>query len=190
MDFSKIAKQFTEAIPAVGEKAAAEATTASKTAFESHLNERGRPHAPVRRGRPTTLGQFGSDIVWESAEGNVTLDMRRLPRYALIQEIGTGESARILNPPGEVTVRSQVGRSISGTLAWSSGPGGDVKSGKRGASGDQLYYASDLNHSGRWRRKMKIRREIVGKHFIRDGGRAGFVKLRAGLIEEAGKFFR
>lgn len=191
MDMPRLAQQFAQTVPAVQKKAAEEATSVSRATFASHLNERGRPEAPPRPGRPTTLGRFASDILWESNLGMIDIDMRRLPIYALIQEIGTGETAKILNPQGEVTVRSQIGRRISANLYWGTAVGGTAVPARRGASGEQLFYASELSNIGNVRRRQKrIHRNIKGKHFLRAGGQAGMVQLRTGLVDEAKRIFR
>ena len=117
--------------------------------------------------------------------------MAKLPRYALIQEVGTGRSARILNPPGQITIPSQIGRAISANLYWGTGVGGNAVGPRAGANGDQLYYASELNNVGAVRRRKKrIRREIKGKHFLQAGGQAGYLELRTGLVDEAKRIFK
>jgi hypothetical protein len=123
----------------------------------------------------------------------VEFELGRLPFYALIQEIGTGQSAAIINPAGSISVRSQVGRLISANLYWASGPGAAPVPASRGVSHDQLYYASELNAqavAAARRRRKRIRREIKGKHFIGDGGVAGFLELRTRLTDEANRIFR
>lgn len=195
LDMYSRTKQFRALIPQIEKNAAAEATTVSRATFrrlEGH-----RPIAPTRAGRPSTEGHFASDILWEVIAnkklGNVELDINRLPPYVFIQEIGTGQTARILNPVGTISVRSQYGRAISANLFWASGPGGAVSPARTGGRDEQLYYASELNAqsvANSRRRKKRIRREIKGKHFIADGGRAGFVQLERALTDEAKRIFR
>lgn len=93
--------------------------------------------------------------------------------YWLIQEIGTGMSAKVAagglgglrggqgrsgpRAAGNVRVRSQVGRRIPSGLVWSGNRVGQ----------DQIV-------PGPAEAPIVIRREIRGKHYLRTGGRAGF----------------
>jgi len=187
------AQKFRSAIPAAEQAAAATATAVSRQRFVSRLS--GRPPAPTRPGRLSTSGAFASEISWirTATGGGIEFELARLPFYALIQEIGTGQSAAILNPRGSITVRSQVGRTISANLYWASGPGAAPSRAQRGVHSEQLYYASELNAqavAAARRRRKRIRREIKGKHFIGDGGAAGYVELRTRLTDEARRIFR
>lgn len=176
-------------------EAADKATQVSRQKFTSSLGH--RPLVAPRRGRPTTGGAFANDIKW-NVTGNggkqaIGVDLIKLPRYSLIQEIGTGQAAQITNPPGgSITVRTQVGRYIAATLVWG-GNGGvyPASSGRRGA--DQLIFRASVNadqlDSVRERR-IRIRREIKGKHYLRDGGAAGFSTLSAGLRRDAKRIFQ
>lgn len=188
-------RKFKQAIPGAETAAAKVATDLSRARFVSRLS--GRPLAPPRARRPTTLGHFATNIEWtrttSGKNGGVALEVQRLPIYAFIQEIGTGKSARILNPPGQLTVRSQYGRTISANLFWGTGPGGHAVRATTGAHDDQLFYANELNANSvasLRRRRKRIRREIKGKHYIADGGMAGALELRARLTDEAKRIFR
>jgi len=186
------AQKFRQTVAGHETEAARVATNTSRSVFQSRLS--GRPMAPSRPGRLSTGGAFASDILWQRGTvGSIEFDLARLPFYALIQEIGTGQSAAILNPPGTITIPSQVGREISANLIWGSGPGGVASRAQTGRRDQQLYYASDLNAksvAALRRRKKRIRREIKGKHFIGDGGNAGFLELRTRLTDEAKRIFR
>lgn len=192
LNMYQLTRQFRQAIPAAEQAAATVATDVSRARFMSTLGT--RPLAPSRPGRPSTGGQFANDIVWVRRNGGkIALDVAKLPIYAFIQEIGTGQTARILNPPGQISVRSQYGRLISANLFWGTGPGGNASRAQTGLHDDQLYYASDLNAktvAQLRRRRKRIRREIKGKHYIADGGMAGALELRTRLTDEAKRIFR
>ena len=95
--------------------------------------------------------------------------------YWLVQEIGTGGSATIVNPElGTITIPSQVGRRIPSFLDWGSGTTKD----NAGNGLDQLYIIQ-----GSRRSKMRIHKEIEGKHYLRIGGFTGFETLREGLTD-------
>lgn len=169
------------------------ATDLSRSTFQSLLS--GRPLAPPRTGRITTGGTFASNLVWVPDHRNNTIDfdqqrIRARAWYFLIQEIGTGQSARILNPPGTLTVPSQRGRLISPNLFWAAGPGAAPSAPGRGGALEQLYLATDLNNATRRSRRMRIRREIKGKHYLRDGGIEGFRVLSEGLKADAQRIFQ
>lgn len=192
---------FTKRVPAHEETAAKAATAESRVVYTRWLGK--RPLAPPRRGRPTTQGGFPEMVNWNrNGTGGVTFDsgyLHTAAPYYLIQEIGTGESARILNPPGQVSVRSQRGRTIAMSLYWGDAEGSvpyRPQNGKQRKSGNigfqQLYLASSLPDGAAkpTNRTGTIRREIKGKHYIRDGGREGFAVLRNELINDARSTFR
>lgn len=174
-------------------QAAKAATDLSRTTFQSRLS--GRPLAPPRAGRMTTSGTFASNLVWDPdhATNSIVFDqqlIRSRAWYFLIQEIGTGQSARILNPPGTLTVPSQRGRLIANSmLVWAPGPGAASSPPGRGGL-EQLYLVTDLNNATRRNRRMRIRREIKGKHYLRDGGIEGFRVLSEGLKADAVRIFQ
>jgi hypothetical protein len=175
-------------------QAANAATDLSRSTFQSRLS--GRPLAPPRTGRPTTLGSFASDLLWEPDHRNnsIVFDSQRIRArapYYLIQEIGTGQVARVLNPPGTLTIPSQRGRLIkNGLLQWASGPGAAASPPGRGGGLEQLYLVTDLNNATHRTRRMRIRREIRGKHYLRDGGIEGFRVLSEGLKADAQRIFQ
>lgn len=192
LDMNGLASRFANTIPAIEEAAAKQATVVSRATFNTNLNVRGRPYAPLRAGRPTTMGHFASDIIWAlEGKGLIGIDLTQLERYALILEIGTGESAKILNPPGELFIPKQYGREISAKLFWASGKRTPAKKAEGGVSGDQLFYASDLSTTKNVSpRKKHIHKEIEGKHFLQAGGRAGYLELSQGLVDEAKRIFQ
>lgn len=190
-------QKFKDAITAREAEAAKAATFTSRVTFDSRLK---RPIAPPRPGRPNaTGGQFTSFLKWEPSKGHKgfiefdTATMQKVAPYFLIQEIGTNRTATILNPPGQVTVRSQIGRTIPFNLYWASGPGGSASDARTGASGEQLYLAKDINAASlknvRSRRK-RIRREIKGRHYLQAGGAEGFRYLGQNLAADARRIFR
>lgn len=219
--------KFRQANKRVQAQSAAFATGVSRDTFKRKLS--GRPSIPGRQGRPTTGGQFDRLIRWEaeSSDGfdfvqfQIAILENEAP-YWLIQEIGTGESGRILDDslsgllargggPGQlpqggsgiVSVKAQSGRLISRYLTWSSATG----------SGSQQNYTFDVNvSSGSGQNQygtqqlmsyrdvrnaplkmdldpMRIKKEIEGKHYIRDGGRAGLGFYRESLISLARNSF-
>jgi hypothetical protein len=185
--------QFRTAATNRENQAAKAATDLSRTTFQSRLS--GRPLAPPRAGRPTTSGTFASNLVWNPDHANNTImfdtqQIRSRAPYFLIQEVGTGQSARILNPPGTLTVPSQRGRLIAGNLQWAPGPGAAPAPPGRGGGLEQLYLLTDLNNATRRTRRMRIRREIRGKHYLRDGGIEGFRLLSEGLKADAQRIFQ
>lgn len=167
------------------------ATDTSRTAFLSQLS--GRPLTNARPGRRTTGGTFADELTWVPSGDLIDFDVANIATkapYYLIQEIGTGQSAAIVQPPGAISVRSQRGRLINIGLQWADGPGAAPTRPGHGSL-QQIYPTADLNMSksyGRLRR-IRIRREIRGKHFIRDGGIAGFSDLEANLIADARRIF-
>jgi hypothetical protein len=175
------------------------ATDTSRSVFQSRLS--GRPLAPPRAGRPTTLGAFPTLLHWIADHRNnaVKFDVMAIKSqapYYLIQEIGTGRSAAILNTAngsvGSLTIPSQRGRLIRNiNLYWAGGPGGQPSPPGRGTGLEQLYLATDLKMGKFSRtRRMRIRREIKGKHFLRDGGIEGFRVLSTGLQADARRIFQ
>lgn len=172
-------------------EAAARATEKSRARFISKLgNEttsgrRGpRPTVAPRPGRPTTQGAFASHIEWALVgDGHrVSAQAGKLQRaapYWLVLEIGTGSSAKVAtgglgqlrggqgrNAPreaGNVSVKSQVGRRLPRSLHWS------------GTTGtDQLIPGPSM-------KPLTIKEEIKGKHYLREGGNAGFRRYEAEL---------
>lgn len=172
-------------------EAAMRATSVSRERFLSRLS--GRSTVAPRPGRPTTQGTFADHIEWTPvADGHrVSAQVGRLQRvapYWLIQEIGTGKSAKIASgglghlrggqgrsgprESGNVRVRSQAGRRIPSGLVWSGNSVGQ----------DQIV-------PGPAERPITIRREIRGKHYLRTGGRAGFRRYEASMLNAAEKAF-
>lgn len=201
MQMPKLAQQFAAAAPNITADAARAATAESRNVFQSRLS--GRPAAPPRPGRSTPHGAFAAGIIWSSTGDWINFDASGLqkiaPAHWLIQEIGTGKEAQILNPPGNVRTKSQRDRPISAFLFWAPGPGASVGKGSKNVGQDQLYLAQDVNiagfatHSrngGTAHRRGRIRREVKGKHFIKLGGYEGFTVLAEGLIGEAERIFK
>jgi hypothetical protein len=198
MQMDRVARSFTERIPKHEEEAAAAATKQSKVIYERWKGH--RPEAPERAGRPTTQGQFPGFLRWNrDARGNIRFDSADLETrapYWLIQEVGTGQSARILNPAGEVSVRSQIGRRIPLSLQWADSQGSEPTRGSTAFGGFQQLYLTHLfgpDKDGNPRKPVRagrIRREIKGKHYLRDGGLLGMSTLRRELMGDAEKTFR
>lgn len=190
------ARTFRAAIKQREQEAAALATTVSRGTFASRIP---RPVAPPRPGRPTTGGLFTDYIKWETSKshkGFIDFDsgtMKAKAPYWLIQEIGTNRTATILNPPGSVSVRSQIGRTIPFNLYWASGVGGTATDARTGAFGQQLYLATEVNAASLKKvkgRRKRIRREIKGRHYLQAGGAEGFRYLGETLVADAKRIFR
>jgi len=180
-------------------QAAKIATSTSRSVFQSRLS--GRPLAPPRVGRPTTLGSFATLLNWLPDHRNNAVKfevgaIKTAAPYYLIQEIGTGKTAQILKTANggsaAITIPSQRGRLIRNIdLYWSGGPGGSPSPPGRGSGLEQLYLATDLKMGKFSRtRRMRIRREIKGKHYLRDGGIEGFRSLSTGLQADARRIFQ
>lgn len=187
-------RQFKAAIATREAEAAKEATTVSRGTYGVRVP---RPLAPARPGRPTTSGLFSDYIVWTpTGKGFIDFDSTSMNKHApywLILEIGTNRSANILNPPGQVTVRSQIGRTIPFNLYWAAGVGGTAQDARTGASGDQLYLASEINAQSLAHvksRRKRIRREIKGRHYLQAGGAEGLRYLGSHLAADARKIFK
>lgn len=188
------ANQFRSHVATYEAEAAKAATRESRTIYARWHS--GRPLAPPRNGRPTTGGQFGNLLLWErNGKGLIEFDLAALRSrapYALIQEIGTGQSASILNGPkaGALSVPSQKGRRISPHLMWADAAGNVTRpmtaknrtaAIQAGAIGMQQLFERP---PGQFGRAGRIRREIKGKHFIRDGGAVGYELLRERLLSD------
>lgn len=196
MNAGKQAQAFRAAIKVREQEAAERATIVSKGTYGVRI---ARPIAPPRKGRPTTGGLFYDYIKWEAGVGKkgfIDFDSKSMnvkAPYWLIQEIGTNRSAQILNPPGSVKVRSQIGRTIPFNLYWAAGVGGTAVDARTGASGDQLYLAAEVNAKSLKNvksRRKRIRREIKGRHYLQAGGAEGFRYLGETLVADARKIFR
>lgn len=218
-------------------QAAAFSTGVSRDTFRRKLS--GRPSIPSRPGRPSTMGSFARLIRWQ-AENHDGIDfvqfqiaiLEQDAPYWLVQELGTGESGRILDDSlsgasykgtqrgaakiqsqikggqrpeggsGVVSVKSQRGRMISRYLTWAQAAGNpnqrnytfDVNI-SRGAGPQhgtqQLMYYKDVRNAPLKMDldPMRIKKEIEGKHFIRDGGRAGLGFYRDSLMTLAQQTF-
>lgn len=192
-------------------QAAQDATRATQAAWRYK-----RPHdAARRRGRSfSTGGRFPSFLEWKDTGSSVAFDAqlanRRVP-YWIIQEIGTGESARIRRggetvPRGrptreEASVRSpsipsQRGRVIPPSLAFGTREGGTYTP-PGAATGQQLYLRkrlsggnlSFLNEPSSQGHQLVISREIEGQHFVQRGGTQGFRQYRTSVLAAARQAF-
>jgi hypothetical protein len=201
MQMGSRANQFAARVVQYEQDAAKEATAESRQIYARWHS--GRPIAPPRNGRPTTMGQFGDLLLWERAgNGLIEFDLAGLKSrapYALIQEIGTNQSASILNGPmaGSLSVRSQRGRHISAHLMWADAQGGTASRPMTGKNRSAAQATGSIGMQqlferpkGSYGRAGLIRREIKGKHFIRDGGIAGYDLLRDRLVSDFNKTFK
>lgn len=206
MQMSSRASQFATRVQQIEQEAADVATAESRTVYQRWHS--GRPNPPARKGRATTGGTFADLLIWNrKSNGMIEFDMAALRSrtptntgnfsYALIQEIGTGQSARILgSQSGAVAVPSQRGRRISPSLMWSDGGGGNSRpmtaknrlaAQKSGTFGMQNLFERP---QGTFGRAGLIRREIRGKHFIRDGGVVGWDLLQERLVKDFKRTFK
>lgn len=176
-------------------RAEQEATTASRAQFHRSLS--GRPHVPTREGRPTTGGGFGRIIRWkreERSEGDFVAfqlaELQGRAPYWLIQEIGTGQTATILDTGEGRSVKSQRGRLISPNLVWADAQGNyDVP---RGAQNQQLMSLQDVKNLPLRMdlTEIRIKKEIPGKHYIRTGGVQANEQYRTSLLDLARRTFQ
>jgi hypothetical protein len=180
---------------------AAKADEVSRSGFRYR-----RPSAPPRAGRSSTQGKMTEHVDWKVERGAVRLDVKKLDRAAphwIIQEIGTGQRATITNMGEQLgqgrptraaaaqyvrTVKSQKGRKISASLAFGTSPGGQFVPAGAGR-GQQLYRRRDLTGSPFRPRRITIRNEIHGQHFVRDGARAGYREYRRTMLGAARRTF-
>lgn len=163
-----------------------------------------RPVAPPRSGRSSTGGNFKSHLRWganKRATGGVAFDVVGVDKAAphwIIQEIGTGKSAKIADPlrsaSGAVSnvritrsVPSQRGRRIRG-LVFATGPTGSYTP-PGAARGQQLYLRSQVKGVPANNHTIRIRREIKGQHMVRRGGQAGFRQYQQQVMTAARRNF-
>lgn len=197
-DMLASAKEFREEAVRLHDRAAQQATTASRRTFTSRLS--GRPSS-TNKDRASTNGAFGSLIRWERQESRgkgtfVAFQVDELAGrapYWLIQEIGTGESATILDTGETRSVKSQAGRLISRYLVWADAaatyevPLGDQVRANLNIGKQQLYSVRDVKNApfAPDLEPQRIRNEIEGKHYIQSGGRQANRELRTSLISLA-----
>lgn len=197
LNLSQGVQEFLKAASQHELDAAKLATTVSRDTFTSHLS--GRPLVPQRPGRRTTGGSFASYIQWikepKSRDISISLDSKLLKSvgpYAFINEIGTGKTAVILNPPGTITIPSQIGRNLPRGMVWAGAAGADAVGPSTGANGrENLFLRADVNGGFVVKGRVgRIRRETKGKHFIQQGGAQGFRTLAVGLTADVKRIFQ
>lgn len=167
--------------------AARAATEASQARFQRKMS--GRPTVDPRRGRPTTQGTFGSYLVWvpEKIGKNHYArfqheDLEAAAPYWLIQEIGTGNTARILDQGRGVAVKSQRGREISPSLTFADATGSYQRPSASRSREDQVVTLQQAKNVPIMpRRRIFIQKEIEPKGFIRKGGQVGLSQYRKDL---------
>lgn len=189
-------RNFTKRHERAMNRAVQTATTRSRAQFQSRLS--GRPHVPARPGRPTTGGNFGRMIKWQRERlgkheyvAFQEEDLAARAPYWLIQEIGTGQSAMITDIQTPVSVRSQRGRRISPSLTFADAQGNYAPP-QPGRQDQQIRSLSDVKMAP-FRADLDaivIKREIEGKHFIRDGGHQANDQYRSTLLSLARDTFR
>lgn len=205
-DLERRLKTFVDGVESSVISAAATATTTSRSVFNS--SQLGtRPFVPDRPKRRSTHGKFAEYINWiphrVNGEMVVDVDLARLdaatsmpdstgPGYWLIQEIGTGKSAYIGgHAPWErrVTVKSQMGRAIPFGLVWADSGGQFQHASQQRYGQDQLVAAAAVTQFPNRHSAGTIGREIEGKHFLRDGGLAGYTQFRSNALAVAKQAF-
>lgn len=179
------------------EQSANEATKVSRDTFSSRRS--GRPFTTERPGRRTTRGRLENHILWIDGLDRVVLDedeLEEVAPYYLINEVGTGPKGAGMrfrhdkdwNLVAErIEFPSQKGRYIKPGLAWGNN-GNYVPSKSKRSGQDQIHRAANLTirRTGRSRRRggagvnplrtprVRISKEIQPKHFIKEGGKAGY----------------
>lgn len=169
------------------QQAARIATEASQSRFQRKLS--GRPTVDPRPGRRTTQGTFGSYLVWQPEKiGKHHYarfqheDLEAAAPYWLIQEIGTGNSARILDQGRTVSIKSQRGREISPTLSFADATGSYQRPSASRFREDQITTLKQAkNVPIEPRRRTIIQKEIEPKGFVRKGGHVGLSQYRKDL---------
>jgi hypothetical protein len=188
--------QFSSHARASLDEAATRATATSREVFDHELKR--RESAAPRVGRPTTGGAFSGYLQWAprtTSKGSVvSFDYERIDSkapYWIIQEVGTGRSFKVL---GTTTngfagnIRTQRGRGLPFGLQWGVG-GAYVSPGS--FDGAQLQPVSTLRVPAHTPlKRMRIRQEIEGKHFVRLGGQEGFRFYEASLRSEFRRIFQ
>lgn len=146
-----------------------------------------RAMAPPRTGRKQT--GMAKKLRWVSKGTQVVFDIKSADKtnpYWIFQEIGTGESATLLqgsaaNPKGRPkagatyvkTTRAQTGRPIRIGLAWGTGHRGAYQFPGQ-AAGQQLQIAKYLSGRPFPRARVVIGKEIPGQGMVKFGGAKGF----------------
>lgn len=211
-DLSQRLRQFQQAAERIARDAAREANTVSKAKARAVRPpappRKGRAQAPGALGRAINWEATGTDVALDRKRLDNTVP------WWVVQEIGTGQKASArygvdpqsplrsrgrpkkdeTNNPGgrHFTVRSQKGRRIPGHLAFGTGPSGQYVAPGAGR-GQQLHLLSQLKGVpfGPTQKRatavnaLFIKREIEGKHFIRDGAREGFRDYKNDLLAAA-----
>lgn len=203
-------KRLTKLVAA--ERLAANAAAAAATAETRKNVHHHRDITPPRHGRSSTGGKMGDHLTWRVTSDGVAFDTAAADAAAphwIIQEIGTGKRATIkqggqANPVGRpakgsthtVSVRSQIGRRLSGGLVFAT-PGGAYTAPGAG-QGQAIYWASRVKGVPQWSGRrgardqaaaIRIRNEIPAKHMVRDGGRTGFRQYRSSVLAAARRAF-
>ena len=179
--------------------AARKATEVSRQRWATRPNKRDPGGLGAFMGRETTGGRMGSFIRWRALKGGgVGLNLQELDSKAphwIIQELGTGKRAQmhVGDSSGSSvtrlrTVKSQRGRRIPGGLVFASR--GGVYSQPPGTGREQLYLRSMVTGAPVIPRGMRIRREIKGRNFVRQGGTQGFRQYRRDTLAAARRAFK
>lgn len=188
--FEEKEKQFRPKVRDARDRSIKVANRASRSAFNPV-----RPRTAARPGR--SGGPMKSFINWVPKGPGVQLDLPALDRgarYWIIQEVGTGQKATMRqggssNKSTARTVKSQRGRKISRRLVWAAeghfAPANYVQYGRQ-----QLELASQVSGVPFNRKRMVIRNEIVGQHFIQKGAEAGFRTYERSVLAAARETFR
>ena len=174
-------------------KAAFAATKASIAQFNATKSN--RPKVASRNKRQTTGGRFPTLLNWkrQSWKNEEYARFQRKPLdtqagYWLIQEIGTGNTARILDTNEVVKIPSQRGRKIKKAFQFADVGGGYQAPGAGRYGSDQIRNIRDIKDAP-FRPDLtgiRIEREIEPKGFVQTGGRIGMQKYR----QEIGSDFR
>ena len=205
--WSEMIRSLTKDLPKATDDALVAGSKKANQVSQSGFKYRRKGTTPPRPGRTSTQGKMTKHVKWKVNGSNVELDVNTLNKRAphwIIQEIGTGQRATMTragqrHAQGRMskadqakyvrTVKSQRGRKISATLAFGTAPGGTFVPAGAG-SGQQLYRRRDLTGLSPFRvRRITIQKEIVGQHFVRDGGREGFRVYRQTVLAAARRTF-
>lgn len=195
-DLKKRADEFAVEAEKHLKRAAQRATSASRSRFQT--GRVGRHPVPSRVRRRSTMGAFARHIRWDvrkdDAEGHSYVafqkeELQGVAPYWLIQEIGTGNSATVLDTGERKSVKSQIGRRIAPTLVWA-----DVDQNYQVPSGtrtEQLMSYKDVKNVPLMMdlEPQFIKREIQPKGYIREGGFRANAEYQANLLDLARRTF-
>lgn len=192
-DMDRSIASFQRRAQAATQRAARQATEASRRRFRSKLS--GREVTPSRSGRRSTGGAFAQSIDWAPSftPGQMRVDLQttklaKAAPYWLIQDVGTGKSATLKShgrtgavSARSVSIKTQVGRRLPAGLVWTAMTGGGRRDQIVPRSTAGIGFEADAQGNYPRYKRIKILEEIKGKRYIQAGSDAGYAQLRGDL---------